>query len=231
MYKIMLVEDDPVISEQLCQFLRSWRFDVVPVKNFGEVIEEFCREMPQMVLLDINLPYYNGYYWCEEIRKHSKVPIIFLSGQADNMNIIMAINQGADDFIAKPFDLSLLVAKINALLRRTYDFAESHNIIENNGMILNLSEAKIYFKDKSAELTKNEFRILQTLFEADGSYVSREEIMRRLWESELFIDDNTLTVNVTRLRKKMEKEGIPDRIETKKGIGYRLGEGKTDEEI
>lgn len=231
MYKIMLVEDDPVISEQLCQFLRSWRFDVVPVKNFGEVIEEFCREMPQMVLLDINLPYYNGYYWCEEIRKHSKVPIIFLSGQADNMNIIMAINQGADDFIAKPFDLSLLVAKINALLRRTYDFAESHNIIENNGMILNLSEAKIYFKDKSAELTKNEFRILQTLFEADGSYVSREEIMRRLWESELFIDDNTLTVNVTRLRKKMEKEGIPDRIETKKGIGYRLGEGKADEEI
>lgn len=231
MYKIMLVEDDPVISEQLCQFLRSWRFDVVPVKNFGEVIEEFCREMPQMVLLDINLPYYNGYYWCEEIRKHSKVPIIFLSGQADNMNIIMAINQGADDFIAKPFDLSLLVAKINALLRRTYDFAESHNIIENNGMILNLSEAKIYFKDKSAELTKNEFRILQTLFEADGSYVSREEIMRRLWESELFIDDNTLTVNVTRLRKKMEKEGIPDRIETKKDIGYRLGEGKTDEEI
>lgn len=231
MYKIMLVEDDPVISEQLCQFLRSWRFDVVPVKNFGEVIEEFCREMPQMVLLDINLPYYNGYYWCEEIRKHSKVPIIFLSGQADNMNIIMAINQGADDFIAKPFDLSLLVAKINALLRRTYDFAESHNIIENNGMILNLSEAKIYFKDKSAELTKNEFRILQTLFEADSSYVSREEIMRRLWESELFIDDNTLTVNVARLRKKMEKEGIPDRIETKKGIGYRLGEGKTDEEI
>lgn len=222
MYKIMLVEDDKVIAEQLCQFLKSWKHDVVVVQNYSEVLQEFCQAMPQLVLLDINLPYFNGYYWCEEIRKISKVPIIFISGQADNMNIIMAINQGADDFIAKPFDLSVLVAKINALLRRTYDFTENQNFMEYQGLILNLAEAKLFYQEKSVELTKNEYRILQILFEYDGGFVAREEIMRRLWESEMFIDDNTLTVNMTRLRKKLEKEGIPDMIETKKGIGYRL---------
>lgn len=231
MYKIMLVEDDPVIAGELSNFLSSWKFEVIPVRNYAEVLSEFCAAMPQLVLMDINLPYYNGYYWCEEIRKQSKVPIIFISGQADNMNIIMAMNQGADDFIAKPFDLSVLLAKMNALLRRTYDFTDSYSFMEHQGMILNLAEAKLFYKEKSMDLTKNEYRILQILFEADGSYVGREEIMRRLWESELFIDDNTLTVNMTRLRKKMEKEGIPDRIETKKGIGYRLGKAKTDEEI
>lgn len=222
MYKIMLVEDDPVIAGQLSSFLKSWKYEVVVAKNYGDILAEFCGLMPQLVLLDINLPYYNGYYWCEEIRKVSKVPIIFISGQADNMNIIMAINQGGDDFIAKPFDLSVLVAKVNALLRRTYDFSEGHNFMEYQGLILNLAEAKLFYQDQSLDLTKNEFRILQALFEYNGGFVPREEIMRRLWESELFIDDNTLTVNMTRLRKKLENEGVPDMIETKKGIGYRL---------
>lgn len=222
MYKIMLIEDDPVIAGQLAEFLRSWNYEVVLAVDYTAILTEFCRELPQLVLLDIGLPYYNGYYWCEQIRKVSKVPIIFISGQADNMNIIMAVNQGGDDFIAKPFDLSVLVAKVSALLRRTYDFSESSSFMEYQGFILNLAEAKLLYQDKSIELTKNEYRILQTLFEANGGLVSREDIMRRLWESELFIDDNTLTVNMTRLRKKLEKEQIPEMIETKKGIGYRL---------
>lgn len=229
MYKLMLVEDDPVIAGQLADFLRSWNYEVVPVADYTAVLAEFCREMPQLVLLDISLPYYNGYYWCEQIRKVSKVPIIFISGQADNMNIIMAVNQGGDDFIAKPFDLSVLAAKVSALLRRTYDFSENSSLMEYHGFILNLAEARLLYQDKSVELTKNEYRILQTLFEANGALVSREEMMRRLWESEWFIDDNTLTVNMTRLRKKLEKEQIPELIETKKGIGYRLREAEKNE--
>ncbi len=229
MYKIMLIEDDPVIAGQLADFLRSWNYEVVLAADYTAVLEEFCREMPQLVLLDISLPYYNGYYWCEQIRKVSKVPIIFISGQADNMNIIMAVNQGGDDFIAKPFDLSVLAAKVSALLRRTYDFGESSSFMEYQGFILNLAEARLLYQERSVELTKNEYRILQTLFEAGGSLVSREEMMRRLWESELFIDDNTLTVNMTRLRKKLEKEQIPEIIETKKGIGYRLGKAEKNE--
>lgn len=229
MYKLMLVEDDPVIAGQLADFLRSWNYEVVPVADYTAVLAEFCREMPQLVLLDISLPYYNGYYWCEQIRKVSKVPIIFISGQADNMNIIMAVNQGGDDFIAKPFDLSVLAAKVSALLRRTYDFSENSSLMEYHGFILNLAEARLLYQDKSVELTKNEYRILQTLFEANGALVSREEMMRRLWESEWFIDDNTLTVNMTRLRKKLEKEQIPELIETKKGIGYRLRKAEKNE--
>lgn len=229
MYKIMLIEDDPVIAGQLADFLRSWNYEVVLAADYTAVLAEFCREMPQLVLLDISLPYYNGYYWCEQIRKVSKVPIIFISGQADNMNIIMAVNQGGDDFIAKPFDLSVLAAKVSALLRRTYDFGESSSFMEYQGFILNLAEARLLYQERSVELTKNEYRILQTLFEAGGSLVSREEMMRRLWESELFIDGNTLTVNMTRLRKKLEKEQIPEIIETKKGIGYRLGKAEKNE--
>ncbi len=229
MYKIMLIEDDPVIAGQLADFLRSWNYEVVLATDYTAVLAEFCREMPQLVLLDISLPYYNGYYWCEQIRKVSKVPIIFISGQADNMNIIMAVNQGGDDFIAKPFDLSVLAAKVSALLRRTYDFSENSSFMEYQGFILNLAEARLLYQERSVELTKNEYRILQTLFEAGGALVSREEIMRRLWESELFIDDNTLTVNMTRLRKKLEKEQIPEIIETKKGIGYRLGKAEKNE--
>ena len=229
MYKILLIEDDPVIAGQLADFLRSWNYEVVLAVDYTAVLAEFCREMPQLVLLDISLPYYNGYYWCEQIRKVSKVPIIFISGQADNMNIIMAVNQGGDDFIAKPFDLSVLAAKVSALLRRTYDFGESSSFMEYQGFILNLAEARLLYQERSVELTKNEYRILQTLFEAGGSLVSREEMMRRLWESELFIDDNTLTVNMTRLRKKLEKEQIPEIIETKKGIGYRLGKAEKNE--
>lgn len=222
MYKIMLVEDDLIISKQLSDYLKSWNFEMIQAHNYSDIMSEFYQAMPQLVLLDINLPYYNGYYWCEEIRKVSKIPIIFISGQADNMNIIMAINQGADDFISKPFDLSVLLAKINALLRRTYDFTEANNFIEYKGVILNLAEAKLFFRKASVDLTKNEYRILQVLFEYKGAYVSREELIRRLWQSELFIDDNTLTVNMTRLRKKLEALSIRDFIETRKGIGYRL---------
>ncbi len=229
MYKIMLIEDDPVIAGQLADFLRSWNYEVVLAADYTAVLAEFCREMPQLVLLDISLPYYNGYYWCEQIRKVSKVPIIFISGQADNMNIIMAVNQGGDDFIAKPVDLSVLAAKNSALLRPAHDFRGNSRFLGYQGFILNLAEARLLYQERSVELTKNEYRILQTLFEAGGSLVSREEMMRRLWESELFIDDNTLTVNMTRLRKKLEKEQIPESIETKKGIGYRLGKAEKNE--
>lgn len=224
MYKILVVEDDRTIANSVKDNLIQWGFDAEISEDFNHVMEQFLRYDPQLILLDINLPMYNGYHWCTQIRKVSKVPIIFLSSRNDNMNIVMAMNMGADDFISKPFDLIVLVAKIQALLRRTYDFQGESNVLEHKGAMLNLKNASLTYQEQKLDLTKNEFRIMETLMENKGKIVSRDTIMMKLWDSECFIDDNTLTVNVTRLRKKLEEVGLTNFILTKKGVGYYIDE-------
>ncbi len=219
-YKVLIVEDDRVITEQICVYLDSFGYETKAAEDFSNVTAQFAKFQPQLVLMDISLPYYNGYYWCREIRKISKVPVIFLSSAADNLNIVMAINYGADDFLAKPFDLSVLSAKMQAVLRRTYDFGGQTSLLEHRGAVLNLDNTTVTYSGTTVELTKNEFRILQTLLENKGRTVSRDTLMTRLWESDSFIDDNTLTVNMTRLRRKLEQAGLYDFITTKKGMGY-----------
>lgn len=223
MYKIFVVEDDEIIAGSLKRHLESWDYEVVCASDFSNVMSEFVNASPHLVLMDIKLPYYNGYYWCSEIRKVSKVPIIFLSSAADNMNIVMAVNMGGDDFIAKPFDLDVLTVKIQAMLRRSYDFVSQSTVLEHRGAMLNLTEATLIYGYEKLELTKNELRILQVLMENKEKVVSRDTLMTRLWESDSYVDENTLSVNVNRLRKKLESAGLADFIQTKKGIGYRIG--------
>ena len=223
MYRIFLVEDDETIARLIKKHLEKWEYEVSTVQDFGNVLGEFAACDPQLVLLDIRLPFYNGYHWCTQIRQVSKVPIIFLSSVSDNMNIVMAMNMGADDFIPKPFDLEVLTAKMQALLRRSYDFAGSSSMLEHKGMLLNLSDATILYQEQKVELTKNELKILQTLIENKTQVVTRETLMTRLWESDMYVDENTLSVNVNRLRKKLTSIGLEDSILTKKGIGYQIG--------
>ncbi len=223
MQKIMIVEDDEIISASVEKYLRNWGYDVRTIKDFEHVLREVADYNPHLVLMDISLPYFNGYYWCEEIRKVSKIPIIFVSSAADNMNIIMAVNMGADDFIAKPFELEVLLAKVQAILRRTYDFGGQTSLLEHRGVILDIGNQTLTYEGEQIELTKNEYKILKTLMENKGKTVSRDKIMMKLWESDSFVDDNTLTVNMTRLRKKLESAGMKDFIETKKGLGYYVG--------
>ncbi len=225
MYRILIVEDDRVISKQVEKHLAKWGYEAVCVDNFENILTQFISFDPQLVLLDIGLPFYNGYYWCTEIRRISNVPVIFLSSASDNMNIVMAMNMGGDDFIVKPYDLEVLLAKIQAILRRTYSFQNQSAVAEHAGVILNLSDMSLLYEGKRLELSKNEFRILQFLYERAGKTVSREEIMKRLWDNEYFVDDNTLTVNMNRLRKKLEEAGVQNFILTKKGVGYQLGNG------
>lgn len=220
MYKVLIVEDDETISTVLGQHLSGWGYEVARVKDFQHVLEEFAAFGPQIVLLDIGLPYFNGHHWCGEIRSVSRVPIIFISSADDNMNIVMALNMGGDDFIAKPFDLNVVTAKVQALLRRTYSFKEQTSLLEHKGAVLNLSDATLSYEGERMELTKNEYRILQILMARTGEIVSREEIMRALWEDDSFVDDNTLTVNINRLRRKLEEAGLTGYIKTKKGVGY-----------
>lgn len=222
MYRIMIVEDDEVIANAIRQHLVSWGMEAFCVQDFSDVLTEFAATGPQLVLMDIHLPFFNGYHWCQEIRKVSKVPVLFLSSASDNMSIIMAVNMGGDDFIAKPFDLNVLTAKVQALLRRTYEFAGATNLLEHKGAILNKENGILTYQGEKIELTKNEWRILQVLMEHKGKAVSRDTLMMRLWESDSFIDDNTLTVNVTRLRRKLEEIGLSDYIQTEKGVGYLL---------
>ncbi|MFD1404614.1 response regulator transcription factor [Robinsoniella peoriensis] len=222
MYKILIVEDDMVIASSVKDYLRTWGMETSVVTDFEKVMENFIAFDPQLVLMDITLPFFNGYHWCQEIRKISKVPIVFLSSMSDNMNIVMAINMGGDDFITKPFDLTVLAAKVQAMLRRTYAFQGQTNVLEHNGAILNLSDTTLLYQEQKTDLTKNDFKILQILLENAGKVVSRDAIMERLWESDSFIDDNTLTVNITRLRKKLEDIGLAGFIVTKKGIGYMV---------
>lgn len=221
-YKILIVEDDAVIAQEIARHLENWGMQTVIVQDLSQVMKEFARELPHLVLMDISLPFYNGYYWCSEIRKVSSVPVIFLSSASENMNIVMAMNMGGDDFIAKPFDFSVLLAKVQAMLRRTYAFAGQTNLLEYRGVILNLSNTSLEINGESVELTKNEFRILQLLFERRGDIVTREEIMKHLWDGDCFVDDNTLAVNMVRLRKKLQEKGLEQFITTKKGLGYRL---------
>ena len=222
MYKILVVEDDETIVQIVKRHLQSWGYEVFQVEDFAHVIQEFVQKDPQLVLLDLKLPFYNGFHWCEEIRKISQVPVLFLSSAADNMNMVMAMSRGADDFIAKPFDMDVLTAKIQAILRRTYSFGTPGNVLEYNGVVLSPSRCTLTWNGNDIDLTKNELRILEILMEHAGKVVSRDAIMTKLWESDSFIDDNTLTVNITRLRRKLEKEGLKEFIITKKGLGYMV---------
>lgn len=223
MYKILIVEDDIGIAEGIKSQAGFWNIEVTIATNFNNIIDDFVNTQPHMVLLDITLPFHNGFHWCTEIRKVSKVPIIFLSSAADNMNMVMAMTMGADDFIAKPFDGNVLMAKVQALLRRTYDFAESNPVIEHMGAILNTGDGTLTYNDQKIDLSKNEYRILLCLMENKGKIVSREKLTDKLWETDCFIDDNTLTVNVNRLRKKLEAAGLEGFIQTKFGQGYIIG--------
>lgn len=223
MYRILIVEDDKVIADTVKEQLIKWGYEAFVVTDFSDVLKTFVEVEPHLVLMDIGLPFFNGYHWCTQIRTVSKVPIIFMSSMSDNMNIVMAINMGGDDFIVKPFDINVLIAKVQAMLRRTYSFVESTNIIEHNGCILNMNDQSFTYNNNKVELTKNEYKILQYLLENVGKVVTRDSIMMKLWESDDFIDYNTLTVNVTRLRKKLELAGLSDYIKTKKGVGYIIG--------
>lgn len=220
MYRIFIIEDDSGIAGALKTHLESWGFEVRCAEDFSDVISEYLDFDPQLVLLDISLPFYNGFYWCGEIRKNSKVPIIFISSAADNMNIVTAINMGGDDFIAKPFDITVLMAKIRALLRRSYDFSGMDTALMHRGAVLNTDDASLSYNGEKIDLTKNEYRILLTLLEKKGTVVSRELLMNRLWETDSYVDENTLTVNVARLRKKLDSAGLDKFISTKVGMGY-----------
>ena len=223
MYKILIVEDDVVIADGLKTHFEKWDYQVEGVTDFKNVMDTFLKFEPQLVLLDLVLPFFNGFHWCQEIRKVSKVPVLFISSANESMNIVMAMNMGGDDFIPKPFDLEVLTAKIQALLRRSYDFAGNSSIMEHKGAVLNLMDATLTWAGQQLELTKNELKILHALLEHKEKIVSREELMEKLWESDAYVDENTLSVNVNRLRKKLSAVGLDGFILTKKGIGYRIG--------
>ena len=220
MYRILIVEDDRGIADAIAAQAAAWALETRCVADFQKVMEEFAAFDPHLVLLDVALPFFNGYHWCARIRQVSKVPIIFISSAADSMNIIMAMNMGADDFIAKPFDGSVLTAKMLALLRRTYDFAGSMPVLEHRGALLNTGEGTLVYRGAEIPLTRNEYRILLTLMESKGTVVSREKLMEKLWQTDSFVDENPLSVNVGRLRKKLDAAGLRDFIETRFGVGY-----------
>ena len=223
MYKILIVEDDKVLCNNIKEGISKWGFEAVSIDNFESILEEFAKHNPHLVIMDINLPYFDGFYWCKKIRDISKVPIIFLSSRDSNMDIVMAVNMGGDDFVTKPFSMDILLAKIQALLRRAYSYGQGdRQIIECDGAILNINDGTLTYNDKDIELTRNEFKILQLLMKNKGKIVTRDRIMRVLWESEYFISENTLTVNVNRLRKRLEELGLKDFIVTKKSQGYMI---------
>lgn len=226
MYKIMIVEDDQTITDVLGRQLERWGYAVCVPDDFAQIDQEFLRKEPDLVLMDISLPYYDGYHWCEEIRRCSHTPIIFISSAGEDMNQVMALHMGADDFIAKPFSMEVLIAKIQAVLRRAYAFGGDKNVLRAGGAVLNLTEASLSFGSGRLELSKNEFKILQILMEHPGSPISRDALIEKLWETESFIDDNTLTVNVTRLRRKLDEIGLPGFIKTRKGLGYLVEEAR-----
>ena len=220
MYKIFLVEDDYSLADAVKKLLESYGNEVHKASDFRHIADEFSLIRPHLVLMDIRLPFRDGYYWTAEIRKTSSVPIVFLSSASDNMNIVMAINMGADDFIPKPVDASVLNAKVQAILRRSYEITENSQSIEFYGAALHLSDYTVSYQDKRMELTKNEFRILQVLLENRGRIVSRDTLMTHLWQSDIYVEENTLTVNVSRLRRKLEDCGLEGVIVTKPGAGY-----------
>lgn len=220
MFKIFVVDDSKIISEKLKEELEKWGFEIILVDDFEKVIDIFKKENPDLVVMDIALPYYDGYFWTRKIRDLSNVPIIFLSSKEDTMNKIMAMEMGADDFVSKPFDLDLLIAKIKALLRRTYDYKDNLDRLELGGLVLDLKSMTVSFCEKSIDLSKNEFKILETLMVNKGNVVSRDKLMTSLWSTDIYIDDNTLTVNISRLRKSLAGLGVDNFIKTKQGCGY-----------
>ena len=222
MYKIFLVEDDDAIAAAVARHIASWGWEVRRAADYTDVAGEFAAFAPHLVLLDIGLPFRNGYHWCAEIRKLSQVPIIFLSSASDNMNIVMAMNMGGDDFIAKPFDLEVLTAKLQAMLRRTYDFAPPAALLGCRGAVLDTGDNTLRYQGETLVLSRNEYRILQVLLEHKGTTVSRETLMRKLWETDSYVDENTLTVNMARLRRKLEGMGLTNFIRTRKGLGYLI---------
>ncbi len=223
MYKILIVEDDKALCNNIKASISKWNFEGIAVQNFEDILKEFVKHNPHLVIMDINLPYFDGFYWCKKIRDISRVPIIFLSSRDSNMDIVMAVNMGGDDYVTKPFSMDILLAKMQALIRRAYSYGQvDEQIIECNGVILNISDGTLTYNEKKIELTKNEFKILQLLMRNKGKIVSRDKIMRVLWESEYFISENTLTVNVNRLRSKLEDIGLKDLIVTKKSQGYMI---------
>lgn len=222
MQRILLVEDDRIISQLVAKNLTNWGYQVQEVQDFQTVLDQISDFQPHLILLDIGLPFFNGYYWCQEIRKTSRVPIMFLSSHDQPMDIVMAINMGADDYVTKPFEMTVLLAKIQGLLRRTYDFVGEQSVLWFEEISLDLKTMQVSYGQAVEELTRNEFQILRVLFEHGKEVVSREELMRELWNSDIFVDDNTLSVNIARLRKKLAELGLPDLIITKKGVGYGL---------
>ncbi len=223
-YNIMIVEDDSTIAGVLQNHLGKWGYYASSVQDFSAVLDQFQKEEPHLVLMDISLPRYNGFYWCGEIRKLSRVPILFLSSHTENMDIVMAISMGGDDYVTKPFDLSVLVAKVQALLRRSYEFGGHLNTLVHRDAVFHVGDGTLHYAGQKIDLTRNEARIMQMLLENKGSAVSRDALIQKLWDSDEFIDDNTLTVNVARLRKKLEDAGLNDFITTKKGMGYLVEE-------
>ncbi len=222
-YKVMVVEDDLVIKEALADIITKWDYEAICVDDFSDVFNTFSKNLPHVILLDINLPCFDGFYWCTKIREVSKVPIVFISSRNSNMDIIMAINMGGDDFIQKPFFTDVVMAKINGIMRRTYSYSNvQSDILEYKGVVLSLGDNKVFYRNCKVELTKNEFRILHSLLRENGKVVSRDKLMRYLWEDESFVDDGTLTVNINRLRSKLEEIDLDGFIQTKKGQGYMV---------
>ncbi len=222
MYRIFIIEDDQTLAALLQKNLELWGYQVQCAENLQHILPQFEAFQPHLVLLDIMLPFFNGYHWCTELRKISNVPVVFLSSASDNMNIIMAMNAGGDDFIEKPFDLNVLIAKVQAILRRSYHLTAQAAALECNGAVLNLNDATLTYQAQKVELTKNEFKILQVLMEHRGKIISRDTLMTRLWESDMYVEENTLTVNINRLRKKLNAIGLTDFIKTKPGSGYLI---------
>lgn len=222
MKNILLIEDDISLAKEISMSLEKWGFEVSLIESFADIIDEFLKSKAHLVIMDVNLPYYDGFYWCEKIRQVSKVPIIFLSSRDSNMDLIMGINNGGDDYITKPFSIEVLITKINGLLRRTYDYVATDSVIYHNELAFDVEKGTIARNNKQLELTKNEIKILNLLIDHRGKIVSRNDIMMSLWNDDEFVNDNTLTVNITRLRNKIKELGIDDYIKTKKGIGYMV---------
>lgn len=222
-YRILIIEDDLQMAEELSRFLMGWGYEIVKAKDFSRLVEETLEAMPQAILLDINLPCFDGFYWCKKLREVTKVPIIFVSSRDSGMDIVMAMNNGGDDYIQKPFDSNVLVAKLQAILRRSYELKETNSkVITYKGMIFHIEEMTLTYEGQNIELTKNEFKILKLLLEHKGQVVSRNEMMKSLWDEEVYVNENTLTVNVNRLRSRLEEMGLKEAIITKKGIGYSM---------
>lgn len=224
MYKLYIVEDDQTIATAIKNYLEKWDYTVFITEDFNKITKEVFNFDPALVLMDISLPHFNGFYWCQKLREFTKVPIIFISSSNEPMSTVMAINMGADDYITKPFDLSILLAKISALLRRTYDFKTTNDLLIYKGLQYHRAESNLAYNNQKIELTKNENRILDVLFDNRGTIVSREVLMHKLWQTDQYIDENTLSVNIGRLRKKLEAIGILNLIITKKNVGYIINE-------